>query len=331
MKEKLEQIITDAEAAIRAAQSLDALEQVEQDIFGRKSGSMTNLMKSMKDLSETERREMGKAANGAKEKISSFLQKKREQLESSKWETLEQEERIDVTQPLLPKRERGHVHPLTQALWKLEDVARGMGFMIEDGPELESDYFVFQALNIPEHHPARDSQDTFYIKNHPAWCMRPHVSNQQVRLMKKHGAPIRVAYPGRVFRNEAVDATHEHTFQQFEALMVDKNISVSHLIGIMKELVRGLYGKEMNIRFRPGYFPFVEPGFEMDIEFNGKWLEMLGCGLIHPEVLKAAGLDPNEYQGLAFGIGLDRMVMIKHGIEDVRHLRSGDMRFLEQF
>ena len=331
MKEKLEQIITDAEAAIRAAQSLDALEQVEQDIFGRKSGSMTNLMKSMKDLSETERREMGKAANGAKEKISSFLQKKREQLESSKWETLEQEERIDVTQPLLPIRERGHVHPLTQALWKLEDVARGMGFMIEDGPELESDYFVFQALNIPEHHPARDSQDTFYIKNHPAWCMRPHVSNQQVRLMKKHGAPIRVAYPGRVFRNEAVDATHEHTFQQFEALMVDKNISVSHLIGIMKELVRGLYGKEMNIRFRPGYFPFVEPGFEMDIEFNGKWLEMLGCGLIHPEVLKAAGLDPNEYQGLAFGIGLDRMVMIKHGIEDVRHLRSGDMRFLEQF
>ena len=336
MKKDVSQLEKDFLKAINTVGSIGDLQKLEQAYFSRKSGKMTLLMKGMGGLSEKERKEVGAASNKVKKTLEQAIAKKQRELEAKKWEQIAVDEAIDVTQPYLPTKERGTLHPLTQALWELERVVKSMGFLVEDGPELESDYYNFQALNIPEFHPARDAQDTFYIKDHPNWLMRAHPSNMQVRLLQKYGAPLRAAYPGRNFRNEALDATHEHTFMQFEALVVDREINVSHLVGIIQELLEGLLKREVELRLRPSFFPFVEPGFELDIKYtdkNGKekWMEMLGCGLMHPNVIRAANLDPNEWQGLAFAWGLDRMVMIKHGIEDVRHFRSGDLRFLKQF
>lgn len=336
MKKELKTIQEIFLKQIEKVNSIEKLEKLEQEFFARKTGKISLVMKDMKDLSEEMKKEIGKTANEVKNIIEKGIDNKKKELDKNEWDRISETEHIDVTQTAIPKKQYGHLHPVTSAMWHMESVAKSMGFMIQDGPELDSDYYCFEALNIPKNHPARDSQDTFYIKGHSDWCMRPHVSNMQVRLLKKYGAPIRVAYPGRVFRNEALDVMHEHTFEQFEAFIVDKNITVAHLVGVMKELISGFYGKEMEVRLRPGYFPFVEPGFEMDIKYiddsgNGKWMEMLGCGLMHPNVIKEAGFDPDEYQGLAFGIGFDRLVMLKYGIEDIRNLRSGDLRFLEQF
>jgi len=336
MENKLKKLQDSFVKQLKKVGTLNVLEELEQDFFARKTGKMSLVMKEMKDLSEDMRKEVGKTANEIKQIMVGGIEEKKQELKRKKWDDVAKAEKIDVTQPLVPRREQGNIHTITQAMWHMEDVAKRMGFMVEDGPELDSDYYCFEALNIPAYHPAGDSQDTFYIKGNEKMCMRPHVSNMQVRLLKKYGAPLRIAYPGRVYRNEALDSTHEHTFEQFEAFVVDKNITVGHLIGVMKELISGFYGKEMDVRLRPGYFPFVEPGFELDIKYtdvngNEKWMEMLGCGLMHPNVIREAGLDPAEYQGLAFGIGFDRLVMLKYHIEDIRHLRSGDLRFLKQF
>jgi phenylalanyl-tRNA synthetase alpha chain len=218
-----------------------------------------------------------------------------------------------------------------------------MGFMILDGPELESDYYNFEALNIPTWHPARDTQDTFYIEAKEKLLLRTQTSPVQVRAMQKYGAPLRCVVPGRVFRNEATDVSHDHTFYQLEGLMIDKDISITNLIAVMKELLSGIFKREVNVRLRPGYFPFVEPAFELDIQClicGGKgcsvckqsgWLELLPCGLVHPNVLKAGGIDPKKYSGFAFGLGLTRLVMMKYKIDDIRLLQSGDLRFLNQF
>lgn len=336
MKKELEKIHKEFEKGLSEVSDLLGLEELEQAFFSRKHGIFTQAMKGLKDLSGDVRKEAGKFANEVKGAIEDLLDVKKDELEREKLSRIGELERIDVTQPKLPNKRRGSVHPLSQAYWNMVDVATAMGFIVEDGPELESDFYTFEAINIPKHHPARDSQDTFYIKDHPDWCMRAHVSNMQVRMLQKYGAPLRAAYPGRCFRNEALDATHEHTFDQFEALVVDKEINIGHLVGVITELLKGLYGKEVVVRLRPSYFPFVEPGFELDMKYtdkagNEKWLEMLGCGLMHPQVLKSAGLDPNEWQGLAFGMGLDRLVMLKYEIEDIRHFRSGDLRFATQF
>ncbi len=320
---------------ITSCDSLDNLAEIEQNYFGRKNGEITTLSKKLKDVDNKDKKEMGQLLHALRKGAEEAIETKKTALQELVWQTLETSEAIDVTQDIASSDRTGHIHPISQARKRMTDVAQAMGFRVEDGPELESDFFSFKALNIPEHHPARDSQDTFYIKGHKNWCMRPHVSNMQVRMMKKYGAPLKVVYPGRVYRNEAIDATHEHTFTQFEGILVDKNVSVSHLIGLLKEFINGLYGKEMETRLRPAFFPFVEPGFEMDIKYqskNGeKWMEMLGCGLVHPEVIKQAGLDPEEYQGLAFGMGLDRLIMLKYGIDDIRHIQGGDLRFLTQF
>ncbi len=335
MKKEIKNLLEQFETGLQKCKSLSGLEKLEQKFFGRKDGLITKLSKGLKDVDNKKKAEIGKLVSETRKKIEAKILDKRTELEESKWDSLEKDDFIDITQPKLNNKRVGHIHPISQARKKLITTAQAMGFKVEDGPELESDYFSFQALNIPEHHPARDSQDTFYIKDHGSWCMRPHVSNMQVRMMKKHGVPLRIIYPGRVYRNEALDATHEHTFTQFEGLMIDKNISISNLIGILQEFINGLYGKEMEMRLRPGYFPFVEPGFELDIKYQTpageKWMEMLGCGLVHPNVIKEAGLDPNEYQGLAFGMGLDRLVMLKYGIDDIRHIHGGDLRFLKQF
>jgi len=343
MQKQLEQLKKEALLAVKSVKDKMQLEELENQLLGRKSGELTNLMKNIKDLGDDMKKVVGQIANDVKGAIEGALDIKKQELSSEEWAENLQKEKVDITQPSLPVKEHGHYHPVTQVLREMERVARWMGFIVEDGPELESDYYAFESLNIPKHHPARDSQDTFYVKDHSGLCMRPHVSNMQVRLMQKYGLPLRAAYPGKVYRNEATDGSHEHTFHQYESLVVDKDINIGHLISIIKELLRGLYKKDIEIRLRPGYFPFVEPGFEMDMKCllcqgngcsacgNSGWVETLGCGLMHPKVIEAAGYDSKEWNGLAFGMGLTRLAMQKYKINDIRLLNGGDLRFLKQF
>lgn len=319
------------------------LEELEQRFFSRRSGELTETLKKLKELSAEARVEMGRLANELKEEMTEVLAKKKRELATTVGGQLADREGIDVTQPRLPRHQSGHLHPNTQVQNDLEDLFTSMGFMVLDGPELESEFFNFEALNISATHPARDSQDTFFIKDHPQWVMRTQTSAMQVRALLKYGAPLRAVVPGRCFRNEATDACHDHTFYQLEGLVVDHEISVAHLVGVMKELLQGVLKREVEVRLRPGYFPFVEPGFELDMKclvcggqgcgackHNG-WIETLPCGLVHPKVLEFGGLDPKEWSGFAFGLGMTRLVMQKYGIEDIRHLQGSDVRFLNQF
>ena len=243
---------------------------------------------------------------------------------------------------------RGSLHPLTRVQRELEDLFTSMGYTVLDGPEVETDYYNFEALNIPADHPARDTQDTFFCKpqgeseSGGRLVMRTHTSPVQIRAMQELQPPFRAIAPGKVFRQETVDASHDHTFHQMEGLVVGKDISVGHLISAMKTLLRGIFRREIEVRLRPGYFPFVEPGFELDARCpfckqgcgvckRTTWIELLPCGMVHPNVLRAGGIDPEEWTGFAFGLGLSRLVMLRYGIDDVRLLLSGDLRFLEQF
>ncbi len=343
MKKQLEQIKQDFQKGINDVKDFVKLDELHQRFFARKSGELSGIMKNLKDLTGEAKKEMGKLANEIKSELEEIYGKKKTELEMEKWDEVKNTEKIDITQPQLPKRNSGHLHPMTQVHNELEDLFTSMGFMVLDGPELESDYYNFEGLNIPKTSPARDTQDTFFIKDKPNWVMRTHTSPVQVRAMQQYGAPLRTVVSGRCFRNEATDASHEHTFYQMEGLVVDKNISVSHLIGTMKELLQGVLKKEVEVRLRPGHFDFVEPGFELDMRClicegdgcgackHSGWVETLPCGLVHPHVIEAGGLDPTAWQGFAFGLGSMRLVMQKYGIEDIRHLHGGDMRFLEQF
>ncbi len=339
MKDQLQEIQKEFTEAIKDVKDFLMLEELEKQFFGRKSGKLSLIMKGMKELSEDMRKEFGQMANEAKKELEVLLAAKKVLLEKEKVAHMAEDEAIDITQPHLPKKEYGHIHPITQARWQLEETARTMGMRIEDGPELESDYFIFGSLNFPDDHPARESMDTFYIKEHKTWCMRPHVSNMQVRMMQKYGAPLRVAHPGRVYRNEAIDATHGHTFYQFDVLIIDKTLSIGNLTATISTLLQGFFNKDIDIRLRPAHFPFVEPGFEADMKISytaagvekEKWMEIVGCGMVHPNVIKEGGLDPKEWKGIAFSFGIDRLVMSKYGIEDLRNIHSGDLRFLKQF
>lgn len=248
---------------------------------------------------------------------------------------------IDITAPG-KKMERGHLHPLTQAMDRACAIFQSMGFEIADGPELENEFYNFDALNIPKEHPARAMWDTFWLKGDKLpsdfekekgkLLMRTHTSNAQIRYMETHNPPFKIVVPGRVFRYEATDATHEIQFYQLEGLMVDERINLANLKAIVKIFLRKFFNDDkIEVRFRPSYFPFVEPGVEIDMKFNGKWLEIAGAGMAHPKVLENAKLNPNQYQGFAFGVGVDRLAMIKHKIDDVRLFYSGDLRFLKQF
>jgi phenylalanyl-tRNA synthetase alpha chain len=229
----------------------------------------------------------------------------------------------------------GHLHPTTEVTNEINRIFAKMGFSIAEGPEVETEFYNFDALGTAKDHPSRDMQDTFWLKdtgpNGERLLPRTHTSPVQVRYMQQHKPPFRILAPGKVFRNEATDATHEAEFFQVEGLMVGKNVSMADLKGALQVFVEEFFGKETETRFRPVYFPFVEPGIELDIRWKGKWLEVLGAGLVHPKVLLAGGLDPNEWSGFAFGMGLDRMVMLKYGIDDIRHMYSGDLRFVNQF
>lgn len=343
MKEDLQKLKQDFVEGINAVSNLLDLEKFEQKFFSRKSGEFTQIMKSLRDMSVSGRKEAGKLANDLKKQLEEMITGKQQEIKSREIDNLSDTESIDVTQPSLPKKESGHLHPITIIQNKLEDLFASMGFMVADGPELESDYYNFTAVNIPPTHPARDMQDTFYIKNHPSWVMRTHTSSMQARAMQEHGAPLRMIVPGRCFRNEATDPRHEHTFYQIEGFAIDKNITFGDMKGVLEVVAKHLYGEETKVRLRPKFYPFVEPGVNGEVSCflcKGQgcrvckktgWLEVFGAGMIHPNVLREGQIDPDKYQGFAFGFGLNRLVMLKYGIEDIRHFMSGDLRFLNQF
>jgi len=346
MREKLEKLRASAVVEIQKIKDLKKLDDLELNYFGRKEGKLNLMLKGLKELGQEEKKVIGSVANELKSEIQILIDNKRADLRSIEINEKLSTEWLDVTLPTGFEEKRGHLHPNTIIERELEQIFKSLGFMVADGPELESDYYNFEALNIPPDHPARDMQDTFYIDNKAGkekLVMRTHTSNVQVRAMQKYGVPIRLIVPGRVFRYEATDASHDIAFRQLEGLMVGENISIANLIAVMKVALKGIFQKEVRVRLRPGYFPFVEPGFEMDMGClicNGVgcsvckqvgWLEILGCGLIHPNVLKAGGVDPKKYSGFAFGVGLTRLVMMRYGIEDIRYLNSGDLRFLKQF
>jgi len=327
-------------ARIASAHSPEELEAVRVQVLGRKDGALTQVMKELGKLAPEEKKRIGMLLNAAKQKIESALESRKQKFAEAELRTRLDGEWIDLTLPA-PGPRRGHLHPITQIQRELEDLFRSLGFAVLDGPEVETEYHNFDALNIPADHPARDMQDTFWLDG--GNLLRTHTSPVQVRGMEKLGPPLRMIAPGRVFRNESVDASHEHTFYQLEGMMIDREVSVAHLLYFMKTLLTAIFKREVTVRLRPGYFPFVEPGFELDIQClicggsgcpvckQGGWVELLPCGLVNPNVLRMSGIDPDEWNGFAFGLGLTRLVMMRYGIDDIRHLQGGDLRFLEQF
>ncbi len=325
--------------AIAAASTMEALRQVEVRAVGRQ-GEISLLMRQIPTIPPAERKAFGQLVNRLQQEAEAALAQRKEQLIQALIDAELADDTFDVTLPGIA-RPRGHVHPLALVTDKVESVFTSMGFHVLDYPEVESEFNNFEALNIPSWHPARDMQDTFWLDD--GHLLRTHTSSGQVRAMHQFAPPFRAIFPGKVFRYEATDASHEHTFHQVEGLMIDRHVSVAHLLDSMRTLLTAILERDVEIRLRPGYFPFVEPGFELDISCQvcgGKgcpvckqsgWLELLPCGLVHPQVLRAGGLDPAEWQGWAFGLGLSRLVMMRYGVPDVRLLLSGDARFLSAF
>jgi phenylalanyl-tRNA synthetase alpha chain len=343
MKETLSKIRTSALAESLQCTSIDALEELRVRVLGRK-GELTQILRTLGTMTAEERAETGKLSNEIKIELEKAIDDRKTVVEKEHIGKKLSGEYIDVTlgsSQTSDRFERGRLHPISQIQYEIEDIFTSMGFDVLDGPEAETDYYNFEALNIPPHHPARDMQDTFWTED--GNLLRTHTSAIQVRGMEKTKPPFRVIGPGRVFRYEATDASHENTFYQVEGMMVDKNISVANLIYFMKTLLREIFKRDVKIRLRPGYFPFVEPGFELDINClicggsgcpvckQSGWVELLPCGLVHPNVLRYGGINPDEWSGFAFGLGLNRLVMMRYGITDIRHFQSGDIRFLKQF
>jgi len=338
----LDALREDALARVACAEGPSDLSALEHE-FLDKDGKVGALMRLIPSLPPEERGSFGKSANQLKNAIQAAIDGRSEELTQA---AIEAERAGGDFDPSLPgaAQERGSLHPLTQVTRELEDIFSSMGYHILDGPEVELDYYNFEALNIPADHPARDMQDTFWCAGHEdaELVLRTHTSPVQVRAMERLEPPFRAIAPGRVFRNETTDASHEHTFHQMEGLVVGEGITVGHLIGTMKTFLREVFQKEIEVRLRPGYFPFVEPGFELDARCpfceagcsvckGTRWIELCPCGMVHPKVLRYGGIDPEVYTGFAFGLGLSRLVMLRHGIDDVRHLLAGDLRFLAQF
>ncbi len=328
-----------ARLRIAGAQSLEELEAVRVDALGRK-GTLAQASKEMGKVPVGERGRIGKLLNAVKQQLEEALDAKKRHFEDAALKARLDSEWLDLTLPSagIP---RGRLHPVTKIQTEIEDLFISMGFVVLDGPEVETEYHNFDALNIPADHPARDMQDTFWVEG--GHVLRTHTSPVQVRGMEKLGPPLRMIAPGRAFRNESVDASHEHTFYQLEGMMIDRDVSVGNLIYFMKTLLGSIFGREVTVRLRPGFFPFVEPGFELDVQCllcggpgcpvckQSGWVELLPCGLVNPNVLRMSGIDPEEWNGFAFGLGLTRLVMMRYGIDDIRQLQSGSLRFLNQF
>jgi phenylalanyl-tRNA synthetase alpha chain len=335
----MQDLLDSALERIHAAATAEELEAVRVEVLGRK-GVLTQLSKDMARLSPEERASRGKFINTAKQGLEEAYDQRKSAFERAALSKRLGAEWMDLTVPA-PGMRPGSLHPITQIQWEIEDLFRSLGFTVLDGPEVETEYHNFDALNIPPDHPARDMQDTFWLEG--GYLLRTHTSPVQVRGMEKLGPPLRMIAPGRVFRNESVDASHEHTFYQLEGMMIDRDVSVGNLIYFMKTLLKEIFKREVTVRLRPGFFPFVEPGFELDIRClicggdgcpvckQSGWVELLPCGLVNPHVLQKSGIDPSEWNGFAFGLGLTRLVMMRYAIDDIRWLQSGDLRFLRQF
>ena len=339
MKAELEAIAKQAREELKGAQDLKVLDAVRVKYLGKK-GELTAILKQMGKLSAEERPVIGQLANQVRADIEQMLEQTKTDLEAKALDIRLAGETLDVTLPG-QKKPLGKKHPLTIVLDELKEIVVGMGFEIATGPEVELDYYNFEALNIPKDHPSRDTQDTFYISDNV--LLRTQTSPMQIRTMEKKKPPIRIIAPGRVYRSDAVDATHSPLFHQVEGLVVDKGITMADLKGTLEVFVKRLYGDSTVVRFRPHHFPFTEPSAELDVQCfhcHGEgcslckgegWIEILGCGMVHPQVLLNCGIDPEEYSGFAFGLGLERMVMIRYGIDDLRLFYDNDVRFLKQF
>lgn len=339
MREELENIRTEAVTKIKKSISSDNLEEIRVKYLGKK-GVLTGILRGMGSLSPEERPAAGKLANEVREEIENAIESAKKSIKEKEREQRLAFETIDVTMPG-KANSIGGVHPLTKVLDEIQEIFLGMGFSVAEGPEVELDYYNFEALNIPKNHPARDEQDTFYIKD--GVVLRTQTSPVQIREMEKSKPPIRIIAPGRVYRSDAVDATHSPMFTQIEGLVVDEGITMSDLKGTLDTFAKRFFGKNTKTKLRPHHFPFTEPSAEVDVSCfacggkgcrickNSGWIEILGCGMVHPDVLRRGKIDPEKYSGFAFGMGLERIVMIKYGIDDIRLFYENDLRFLKQF
>ncbi len=328
-----------AEKEIKNSKNLKDLNGVYKKYLDKK-GELSKVLRSLKKLPKAKRIKLGKEANGLKVYLKEIIERKNKKLKERSRKQVYEKEWIDITIPAR-KLVLGHLHPLTQVKRETEEIFQLMGFSVIEGPEVETEWYNFDALNIPKDHPARDSWDTFYLKNR--LLLRTHTSPVQIRYMEKNNPPLRIIVPGRIFRHEATDANHEFNFYHLEGLMVDKQVSAANFKAVLQEFYRQFFRKPIKIRMRPSYFPFVEPGFEVDMSCTvclGKgcptcgrtgWQEMMGAGMVHPNVLKNSGLNPKNWQGFAFGMGLERLAMMKYKINDIRLFYKGDLRFLKQF
>ncbi|MFM7384317.1 MAG: phenylalanine--tRNA ligase subunit alpha [Microcystaceae cyanobacterium] len=323
----LQTLLQEAQTAIAAAQDLTHLEQLRVNYLGKK-GALSLILKAMGKLSAEERPRIGAIANEVKEAVQHQLEEHRKNLQDAEILAKLAAETLDVT---MPGRYRplGHIHPLNSTVDKVLDIFVGLGYQVATGPQVETDYYNFEALNIPADHPARDMQDTFFLND--GRLLRTHTSPVQIRYMETHEPPIRIVSPGRVYRRDTVDATHSAVFHQVEILAIDQGLKFTDLKGTIKEFVKQMFGEELPVRFRASYFPFTEPSAEVDVQWKGKWLEVMGCGMVDPNVMKAVGYDPEVYTGFAAGFGVERFAMVLHQIDDIRRLYNSDLRFLRQF
>ena len=335
----MQRIKEEALKKIQASDTLELLNEIRVNYLGKK-GELTSVLKGMKDVAPEDRPKVGQMVNETREAIESFLEETKKALAAKLREEQLKREVIDVTLPA-KKNNVGHRHPNTIALEEVERIFIGMGYEVVEGPEVEYDKYNFEMLNIPENHPAKDEQDTFYINKEIV--LRTQTSPVQARVMEQGKLPIRILAPGRVFRSDEVDATHSPSFHQIEGLVIDKNITFADLKGTLAQFAKELFGEDTKVKFRPHHFPFTEPSAEVDVtcfKCGGKgcrfckgsgWIEILGCGMVHPNVLRMCGIDPEEYSGFAFGVGLERIALLKYEIDDMRLLYENDIRFLKQF
>ena len=332
MEKELESLIASLKSELaKSTKEADVL-NVKSKYVGKKS-RITEMLSSLKDMNVDDKRKYGSLINNTKKEMESLVSEALENLENKVNITFDDTLDYDV--------ENGSLHPVTIVAKEVTEALKKMGFTVVSGPEMESEYYNFEALNVPKDHPARDMQDTYYLDN--AMLLRTQTSDNQIRGMENYGAPLRICAPGRTFRNEDLDANHENTFFQIEGMVIDENISIENLMYVMQELLSEVFKKDLKVRLRPGFFPFTEPSYEMDMSCvicggkgcptckNGGWIELIGCGMVHPNVLRAGGVDPEKYTGFAFGIGLTRLAMMKYKISDIRVLNSGDIRYLKNF
>ena len=317
----------DATKAIAYADTLEQLEQLRINYLGKK-GQLSLVLRGMGQLSPEDRPRIGALANEVKEALQDNLEQKRSSLQAAQIQAQLEAETLDVTMPGV-YRPQGRLHPLNSTIDQALDIFVGLGYTVATGPEMETDYYNFEALNTPPDHPARDMQDTFYLPD--GNLLRTQTSSVQIRYMEANDPPIRIVSPGRVYRRDTVDATHSAVFHQIELLAVDEGLTFTHLKGTIQVFLQAMFGEDLPIRFRASYFPFTEPSAEVDVKWKGKWLEVMGCGMVDPNVLKAVGYDPEIYTGFAAGMGAERFALVLHEIDDIRRLYSSDLRFLRQF